>query len=177
MFFHIHCFFSPLIQKILSSSLLLYNITLEFHNSFVKVYDISVLLHWIVSSMAAPIVDAEYLKEIEKARRDLRALLSSKNCAPIMLRLAYVCKIIKCCVEIKLWSHIIRIFEFAGGMMQEPMMQQQGLEDLMDQSEMTSSTSMLLTAASKSQLIFAVCFLTSRDLLLMICWKWICVQW
>lgn len=39
--------------------------------------------------MAKPIVDAEYLKEIEKARRDLRALISSKNCAPIMLRLAW----------------------------------------------------------------------------------------
>ncbi|CAK7334241.1 unnamed protein product [Dovyalis caffra] len=39
--------------------------------------------------MAAKVVDAEYLKEIEKARRDLRALISSKNCAPIMLRLAW----------------------------------------------------------------------------------------
>ncbi|XP_008808406.1 probable L-ascorbate peroxidase 4, peroxisomal [Phoenix dactylifera] len=39
--------------------------------------------------MAAPVVDAEYLKEIEKARRDLRALIASKNCAPIMLRLAW----------------------------------------------------------------------------------------
>lgn len=39
--------------------------------------------------MAAPVVDAEYLKQIEKARRDLRALISSKNCAPIMLRLAW----------------------------------------------------------------------------------------
>ncbi|KAF2312405.1 hypothetical protein GH714_034577 [Hevea brasiliensis] len=39
--------------------------------------------------MAAPLVDAEYLKEIEKARRDLRGLMSSKNCAPIMLRLAW----------------------------------------------------------------------------------------
>ncbi|XP_073111562.1 probable L-ascorbate peroxidase 4, peroxisomal isoform X2 [Elaeis guineensis] len=39
--------------------------------------------------MAEPVVDAEYLKEIEKARRDLRALISSKNCAPIMLRLAW----------------------------------------------------------------------------------------
>ncbi|KAG5530190.1 hypothetical protein RHGRI_030534 [Rhododendron griersonianum] len=38
--------------------------------------------------MAAPAVDAEYLKEIDRARRDLRALISSKNCAPIMLRLA-----------------------------------------------------------------------------------------
>ncbi|XP_071935299.1 L-ascorbate peroxidase 3-like isoform X2 [Coffea arabica] len=35
------------------------------------------------------VVDAEYLKEIDKARRDLRALISSKNCAPIMLRLAW----------------------------------------------------------------------------------------
>lgn len=43
--------------------------------------------------------------------------------------------------------------------MQEPMMLQQGLEDLMDQSGMRSSTSMALTAASKSQLIFAVSFL------------------
>lgn len=34
-------------------------------------------------------VDGEYLKEIERTRRDLRALISSKNCAPIMLRLAW----------------------------------------------------------------------------------------
>ncbi|GAB4853178.1 L-ascorbate peroxidase 3 [Ancistrocladus abbreviatus] len=39
--------------------------------------------------MASPIVDAEYLREIDKARRDLRALISSGNCAPIMLRLAW----------------------------------------------------------------------------------------
>ncbi|KAG0477808.1 hypothetical protein HPP92_012527 [Vanilla planifolia] len=39
--------------------------------------------------MAVPVVDDEYLKQIEKARRDLRALISSKNCAPIMLRLAW----------------------------------------------------------------------------------------
>ncbi|GMN29038.1 hypothetical protein TIFTF001_002267 [Ficus carica] len=39
--------------------------------------------------MATPAVDAEYGKEIEKARRDLRALISSKNCAPLMLRLAW----------------------------------------------------------------------------------------
>ncbi|WCJ32654.1 ascorbate peroxidase 3 [Euphorbia peplus] len=40
--------------------------------------------------MAAKIVArGEYLKEIEKARRDLRALISSKNCAPLMLRLAW----------------------------------------------------------------------------------------
>ncbi|VVB10100.1 unnamed protein product [Arabis nemorensis] len=34
-------------------------------------------------------VDAEYLKEVEKTRRDLRALISSRNCAAIMLRLAW----------------------------------------------------------------------------------------
>ncbi|XP_043709300.1 L-ascorbate peroxidase 3 [Telopea speciosissima] len=39
--------------------------------------------------MAAPVVDAEYLKEIQKARQNLRGLISSKNCAPIMLRLAW----------------------------------------------------------------------------------------
>ncbi|GAV64839.1 LOW QUALITY PROTEIN: peroxidase domain-containing protein [Cephalotus follicularis] len=33
--------------------------------------------------------DVGYLKEIEKARRDLRALISAKNCAPLMLRLAW----------------------------------------------------------------------------------------
>ncbi|KAL3844999.1 hypothetical protein ACJIZ3_002402 [Penstemon smallii] len=31
----------------------------------------------------------EYVKEIEGARRDLRALISNKKCAPIMLRLAW----------------------------------------------------------------------------------------
>ncbi|XP_022775436.1 probable L-ascorbate peroxidase 3 [Durio zibethinus] len=39
--------------------------------------------------MAASKVHPNYLKEIEKARRDLRALIYSKNCAPIMLRLAW----------------------------------------------------------------------------------------
>lgn len=39
--------------------------------------------------MALPVVDTEYLKEVDKARRDLRALISRKNCAPIMLRLAW----------------------------------------------------------------------------------------
>ncbi|CAI0557491.1 unnamed protein product, partial [Linum tenue] len=41
------------------------------------------------NSMALPVVDADYLKEIDKARRDLRALIAYKNCAPIMLRLAW----------------------------------------------------------------------------------------
>lgn len=40
-------------------------------------------------ALAAPMVDSEYLKEIDKARRDLRALISTKHCAPIMLRLAW----------------------------------------------------------------------------------------
>ncbi|KAI3962381.1 hypothetical protein MKW92_050826 [Papaver armeniacum] len=35
------------------------------------------------------VVDAEYLKEIEKAREDLSGLIISKKCAPIMLRLAW----------------------------------------------------------------------------------------
>ncbi|KAI3698846.1 hypothetical protein L2E82_42707 [Cichorium intybus] len=39
--------------------------------------------------MAMPVVDTEYLKEIDKARRELRAFISNKNCAPIMLRLAW----------------------------------------------------------------------------------------
>ncbi|KAK7252978.1 hypothetical protein RIF29_37318 [Crotalaria pallida] len=40
-------------------------------------------------TMAKPVVYIEYLKEIEKARRDLRALISIRNCAPLMLRLAW----------------------------------------------------------------------------------------
>ncbi|KAL2520368.1 L-ascorbate peroxidase 3 [Forsythia ovata] len=39
--------------------------------------------------MAAAMMDEEYLKEIGRTRRDLRALIYSKNCAPIMLRLAW----------------------------------------------------------------------------------------
>ncbi|CAE5985043.1 unnamed protein product [Arabidopsis arenosa] len=39
--------------------------------------------------MAELVVDEVYLKEIDKARRELRALISQKNCAPIMLRLAW----------------------------------------------------------------------------------------
>lgn len=39
--------------------------------------------------MALPVVDTEYLKEIDKARRHLRALIASRNCAPLMLRLAW----------------------------------------------------------------------------------------
>ncbi|KAG0524181.1 hypothetical protein BDA96_07G188200 [Sorghum bicolor] len=39
--------------------------------------------------MAAPVVDAEYLRQVDRARRHLRALISNKGCAPIMLRLAW----------------------------------------------------------------------------------------
>lgn len=40
--------------------------------------------------MALPVVvDGDYLKEVDKARRDLRALIANRNCAPLMLRLAY----------------------------------------------------------------------------------------
>ncbi|WVZ84006.1 hypothetical protein U9M48_031090 [Paspalum notatum var. saurae] len=42
-----------------------------------------------MSSGSAPVVDAEYMAEIERARRDLRALIAAKSCAPIMLRLAW----------------------------------------------------------------------------------------
>uniref|UniRef100_A0ACD5YAT6 Uncharacterized protein n=1 Tax=Avena sativa TaxID=4498 RepID=A0ACD5YAT6_AVESA len=41
------------------------------------------------SSTTGPVVDTEYIAEIERARRDLRALIASKSCAPIMLRLAW----------------------------------------------------------------------------------------
>ncbi|CAN6481288.1 unnamed protein product [Victoria cruziana] len=39
--------------------------------------------------MASPVVDEAYLKEVDKARRLLRALIAQKGCAPIMLRLAW----------------------------------------------------------------------------------------
>ncbi|KAG9148156.1 hypothetical protein Leryth_014078 [Lithospermum erythrorhizon] len=39
--------------------------------------------------MAKPIVDTEYLKEVERVRRELRAVIAKNNCAPIMLRLAW----------------------------------------------------------------------------------------
>lgn len=39
--------------------------------------------------MPGPVVDQAYLKSVEKARRDLRAFIAEKNCAPLMLRLAW----------------------------------------------------------------------------------------
>lgn len=34
-------------------------------------------------------MDGDYLREVEAARRELRALIAEKNCAPLMLRLAF----------------------------------------------------------------------------------------
>ncbi|KAL2642353.1 hypothetical protein R1flu_009940 [Riccia fluitans] len=39
--------------------------------------------------MPAPVVDSAYRKNIEKLRRDLRAFIAEKNCAPLMVRLAW----------------------------------------------------------------------------------------
>ncbi|KAM2903842.1 hypothetical protein COP2_003625 [Malus domestica] len=39
--------------------------------------------------MTSPLVDKEYFNEIDKARRHLRALVYSRSCAPIMLRLSW----------------------------------------------------------------------------------------
>ncbi|ESQ50857.1 hypothetical protein EUTSA_v10023023mg, partial [Eutrema salsugineum] len=39
--------------------------------------------------MVSLVVGAEYLKQIDKARRELRAVIAQKNCAPIMLRLSW----------------------------------------------------------------------------------------
>ncbi|CAI0392844.1 unnamed protein product [Linum tenue] len=43
-----------------------------------------------MAAATGPVVDADYLKDIDKARRRLRALIYAKQCAPIMLRLAYI---------------------------------------------------------------------------------------
>lgn len=37
-----------------------------------------------------PTVSEEYQKAVEKAKKKLRGLIAEKNCAPIMLRIAYV---------------------------------------------------------------------------------------
>ena len=47
-----------------------------------------------VVNAASRSVDEEYLKEVERARRHLRALISNNRCAPIMLRLAYALRTI-----------------------------------------------------------------------------------
>ncbi|OAE33151.1 hypothetical protein AXG93_4773s1240 [Marchantia polymorpha subsp. ruderalis] len=40
-------------------------------------------------TMPAPVVDSAYRKNIEKLRRDLRAFIAEKNCAPLMVRLGW----------------------------------------------------------------------------------------
>ena len=37
-----------------------------------------------------PTVSEEYKKAVEKCKKKLRGLIAEKNCAPIMLRIAYV---------------------------------------------------------------------------------------
>lgn len=74
----------PPIQLSISNSI--YTITLlqQLVFSFLRQSEFVIPL-----KMALPVVvDAEYLKQIEKARRDLRALIANRNCAPLMLRLA-----------------------------------------------------------------------------------------
>lgn len=44
----------------------------------------------IIMGKCYPVVSEEYQKAIEKAKRKLRGLIAEKNCAPLMLRLAYV---------------------------------------------------------------------------------------
>lgn len=56
----------------------------------VKLVTIYILSMGVVVATSRNYVDDEYLKEVERARRQLRALISKNRCAPIMLRLAYV---------------------------------------------------------------------------------------
>ena len=37
-----------------------------------------------------PVVSEEYKKAVDKAKKKLRGLIAEKNCAPLILRLAYV---------------------------------------------------------------------------------------
>lgn len=53
-----------------------------------------------------PTVSEEYKKAVEKAKRKLRGLIAEKNCAPIMLRIAYVNSLSLC---IKLSLHYQKI--------------------------------------------------------------------
>lgn len=46
-----------------------------------------------------PTVSEDYKKAVDKAKRKLRGLIAEKNCAPLMLRLAYV-------------SHLSCVFSF-----------------------------------------------------------------
>jgi len=42
-----------------------------------------------MANQNAPKVDADYLKQIEAVHKELRSIITSQNCAPIMLRLAF----------------------------------------------------------------------------------------
>ena len=44
----------------------------------------------IIMVKCYPSVSEEYQKAIEKAKRKLRGFIAEKNCAPLILRLAYV---------------------------------------------------------------------------------------
>lgn len=91
---HTFLFFLPLwlyiYEYILSSTHLVYLQALQFN--WIKPRTNYFIIFSSSDPMAAvaPAVDAEYLKEIELTRADLRSVISSMNIAPLMLRLAYV---------------------------------------------------------------------------------------
>ncbi|MED6108457.1 L-ascorbate peroxidase 3 [Stylosanthes scabra] len=60
---------------------------IHHHHHSAKPYNRTMAKEGVVGSKGS--VDFEYAKQIEKARRELRALISSRNCAPLMLRLAW----------------------------------------------------------------------------------------
>lgn len=54
-----------------------------------------------------PTVSAEYQKAVEKCRRKLRGLIAEKNCAPLMLRLAYVLSFLRIFIRINIRMFLI----------------------------------------------------------------------
>lgn len=87
---------------------------------FDSIYD-SIWIYWVIwyvlvffcrgdkmiktlMSARAPVLAEKYSKEIENARRDLRALIFIKKCAPIMLSLAYVISF-PCCI-VWIYNHL-----------------------------------------------------------------------
>lgn len=55
----------------------------------VDLFDFSLIVNFTMTK-CYPVVSEEYQKAVEKAKRKLRGLIAEKNCAPLMLRLAYV---------------------------------------------------------------------------------------
>lgn len=53
-------------------------------------FGFSFIIIIITMGKCYPVVSEEYQKAIEKAKRKLRGFIAEKNCAPLMLRLAYV---------------------------------------------------------------------------------------